>query len=247
MKLELSMKESDKKLLVFLGVFVVVVCFGYWGIRPNVKKIYEMKDDMADYEAIQMMNEMKLAELPLLQIDNDNLEENIVSVRSNYFPMMSSDAVDRYFTNMALDYQLNAYDLTITMPEESCSLSPYQYSKKATSPSEDEEDLYDEEDEAAATGTSVEDMEVSGELSDEDEENTIDTGIYAVTVSMRLGGDQADLTRLVHDLSNSEQKLRIRNYSYSSQQQILSGVDGLYNVLENRVLDITIDIYMCEE
>ena len=36
MKFEIT--ERDKKLLVMLSIFVIVVCIGYWGIYPVMKE-----------------------------------------------------------------------------------------------------------------------------------------------------------------------------------------------------------------
>jgi cell division protein FtsB len=249
MKLELAMRESDKKLLIFLGVFVVIVCFGYWGIRPNINQMIEINEQIADDEDIKMVYDMKLAELPMLQAENEKLEENIQTARDAYFPMMSSDEVDRYFTNMALSYNLQSYDLSITMPEESCTLEPYQYSAKALKTENTDEEyinVADTDDDTASDSSEALDDDTTSDF-DSEEEELLDNGIYAVTVTLRLVGEQADLTRFAHDISNSDQKLRVKNYSYSTIQSVQTGTDGTYDVLERRILNVTIDLYMCEE
>lgn len=235
MKLDFEMSEKDKRLLVFLGIFVVIVCFGYWGIRPIVNKIMEIDEDIVDAESVQQTNERKIAELPLLQADNEKMEQSITEARNNYFSMMSSDEVDRYFTDMVLTYQLDAYDLNIQMPEDNCDLEPYQYSEKYLMP---------EEVDVSLIGKKSSDDEDEDEDIEEDE---VENGIYMASVTMRLGGAQNDLTRLIDDLSNSTQKLRLASYSYATQQSILNGVDGAYELQENRVLNITVEIYMCED
>jgi hypothetical protein len=239
MKFEMKMTEKDKKLLVFLGVFVVVVCFSYWGIRPFVKDIIEINDQMADDEDIKQEYDLKLSELPLLQADNEKLEENIVAVRETYFSMMTSDEIDKYLTNMVLSYNLYSYDLSISMPNDLCTLEPYQYSNKAlygdTDKTEDDED----------EDISLEDEEEAED--DDEDEDAVNTGIYTAQVTLKLGGAQEDLTRLVDDLSNTDQKLRISSYSYNTTQSVENGGDGSYTVIENRTLNITLEIYMCEE
>ena len=37
--MKFEMTERDKKLLIFLSVFLIVVCIGYWGLYPIVKDI----------------------------------------------------------------------------------------------------------------------------------------------------------------------------------------------------------------
>jgi hypothetical protein len=213
MKLEISMTDRDKKLLIFLGIFVIVVCFAYWGIRPSIKSVMSINEDIQD--------------------DNKTLEENIVEARANYFAMMTSDEIDKYFTGLALSYNLYSYDLNISMPSDTCDLEPYQYSAKALMPDTDEEDEEEDTDDS------------SDDLLDEEEDP--DTGIYAATVTLRLGGEQENLTTFVDDLSNTDQKIRICKYSYSTNQNVISGTDGTYDVVESTVLNITVEIYMCLE
>lgn len=233
MKLEISMTDRDKKLLIFLGIFVIVVCFAYWGIRPSIKSVMSINEDIQDDEDIKSVNEMKLSELPFIQDDNKTLEENIVEARANYFAMMTSDEIDKYFTGLALSYNLYSYDLNISMPSDTCDLEPYQYSAKALMPDTDEEDEEEDTDDS------------SDDLLDEEEDP--DTGIYAATVTLRLGGEQENLTTFVDDLSNTDQKIRICKYSYSTNQNVISGTDGTYDVVESTVLNITVEIYMCLE
>jgi hypothetical protein len=250
MKLELAMTERDKKLLVFLGIFVIIVCFGYWGIRPAVNSMTEMKEERADLENQQDMNELKLGELPLLQEDNDKLEENITTARASYFSMMSSDEVDRYLTYMALEHNLSAYDMDITMPTGNCTLEPYQYSAKSLQDGKEvdsvsEEDLNDSGEAETTEEEEAEETEDSQE--EEDEEEEVDNGIYVATVALRLGGEQKDLTQLVNDLSASEQRLRVCSYSYDTKQTVETEEDGTYEVTGNMVLNITLELYMCQE
>jgi hypothetical protein len=245
------MSEKDKKLLACLGVFVVIVCFAYWGIRPILKSVTEIDEQIADDEDIQAMNDIKIAELPLIQKDVDQLESDIDAARDNYFSIMTSDEVDRYFTNMVLSYNLHSYDLTITMPDTSCDLQPYQYSGKFLKGDEESEsetdtshlsqiEQVDEETAEEADGETDETAEAV-------EEEVADNGIYVAEVTMRLGGQLSDLTKLINDLSGTDQKLRVSQYSYSTTQSIQTGEDATYEVTENRVLNMTVEIYMCED
>ena len=50
MKVELT--QRDKKLLTFLGVFVIIVCIGYWGILPQIKAANDYEDEIAEEEVL---------------------------------------------------------------------------------------------------------------------------------------------------------------------------------------------------
>jgi hypothetical protein len=247
------MSERDKKLLVCLGVFVVIVCFAYWGIRPILKSVTEIDEQIEDDEDIQAMNDIKIAELPLIEKDVNQLESDIDAARGNYFSIMTSDEVDRYFTDMVLSYNLHSYDLTITMPETSCDLQPYQYSEKFLKGDDEEESETDtshlsqiEQVDEVATEEADEETDETEEEADEEEE-VADNGIYVAEVTMRLGGQLSDLTKLINDLSGTDQKLRVSQYSYSTVQSVQTGEDETYEVTEDRVLNMTVEIYMCED
>lgn len=246
-----ELTQKDKKLLTFLSIFVVVVCIGYWGILPNVKKIMENKDMIEQAEIDRGDIDAKIAETPLIQADNKKLQKDIVSAREQYFTMMSASEIDHYFTDMGLKYNLYRYDLSIVLPEELANLEPYQYSEKALNPQEEEEE--DLEDPNITLNDSESSQieaidEASGE-EDEDalEEEVIDTGMYTAVVTLRLGGDRKDLQRLINDLSNSKQKLRVCEYNYEMQRGVVLDPDGGYNLEEDSILVVKVEIYMCEE
>ena len=128
MKIELT--EKDKKLLTFLGVFVIVVCIGYWGILPQIKGANELKEDIEEQETLQSFYESKIIELVGVQENNNELESLIAGAKENYYPVMDSDAIDHLITNKVIDdYNLMAYDLTIG-ERDIAHLGPYVFSNR---------------------------------------------------------------------------------------------------------------------
>lgn len=242
--MQIEMTERDRKLLVFLSIFVIVVCIGYWGIYPQIKSIKKMNKQIEKEEDQKEINEMKISELAFLEKDVVDFNEEISSARASYYPVMTSDQIDKYFTNMALDNNLYAFSLNINMPEEYTSLEPYKYSNKALGivTEEVEEDSYSD-------GTQESLAKVEDAASDDDYSNDEDivTGIYQVTVSMRLGGDAEALNKFVNSLSNSNQKHFISRYSYNLDEEVSLDENGEYTYVSTYVLDITIEIFMCEE
>jgi hypothetical protein len=244
MKLEIS--EKDKKLLVFLTMFVIIVCIGYWGIYPVIKSIGEIKNNIEDEEYTRDMNELKVAQLPVYEMDNEQLEADIVTAKSNYYKMMTNDEIDKYFTELVMGYGLLSYDLTISNTGKVADLSPYQYSQKAK-----EEQAAAE---AAAITASLEgtDETEDGEDSGDSTSSILDDvstsiGIYSVKVTMRLGGEEDKLVKFIDDMSISDQKLRVCSYSWSGERNVEYDEDGDYSVSLDRTLNIVIEIYMCEE
>ena len=79
-------------------------------------------------------------------------------------------------------------------------------------------------------------------------DDEVTTGIYNATVTLRLGGKESDLLQLIEDLSNSDKKIRVCNYSWSEERSITNLTEeGEYDIKTERVLTLTLEIYMYEE
>lgn len=239
MKLEMQMTERDKKLLIFLAVFCIVVGIGYWGIYPQIRGISEIKDEKIKQEDKMFSDDMKVAELMFLMDENKELEADIVEARSHFYPMMSSDQVDKMLTGMALDYNLQAYDLDIEMPNAEADLQAYQYSQKYI------DDQYVEEEEVTMNKSDDEDDDV---LSLDDYDEPVSTGVYTIKTSMRLGGSEKDLQKLINDLSDTEETMHLVAYEWI-RDDILTYDDetGEFDVENSVGLRVSINIYECAE
>lgn len=226
MKLEMS--EKDRKLLVFLSIFVIVVCFGYWGIYPAIKGTREIEKDIEKETKTQTLYDLKIAQLIDVKDQNDKLEEQIKTAKANYYGMMSSAEIDKYFTEMILSRNLKSYDLSIDLPNnenDTTKLSPYQYSEKAI------EEKNAKKDKSA----------------DKKEKNKGVTGIYTATVSLKLGGDEEKIKKFINDISAMDDMMRICNFTWSGEKKIEETEDGAYTVDVEKVLTMTVELYMCEE
>lgn len=79
-------------------------------------------------------------------------------------------------------------------------------------------------------------------------DDEVTTGIYNATVTLRLGGKESDLLQLIEDLSNSDKKIRVCNYSWSEERSITNLTEeGEYDIKTERVLTLTLEIYMYKE
>ena len=236
MKIELT--QRDKKLLTFLGVFVIVVLVGYYGILPQIKAAGEYKDDIEEQELIRDVNEQKIMELGFVEENNNELEKLIEGAKENYYPMMDADAVDKLIT--IDEYGLISYDLSIN-ERTLAGLEPYIYSNKAlTGESEARERAL-----ATAASTISEDgTMLFAEIAEADSETT---GIYMVSVNMRLGGEMKNIERLLDDLAYSEKKLRLVSYSVDTEEVVIPHDDGTEETIISDNLNLTVELYMCEE
>ena len=239
MKTELT--QRDKKLLTFLGVFVIVVCIGYWGVLPQIKAASEYNDEIEEQEVLSDYYQQKINQLMVVQDNNNDLEALISGSKENYYPVMDSDAIDNLITNKVIDeYKLMTYDLIIG-ERASASLSPYVYSNKALT---GQSDARERALKAAAPVVNEDGMLLFGDVVEADSETT---GIYVVPVTMRLKGDKTNITKLLDDLAYTPKKIRLVNYRLDTEETIIPHEDGTEEMLYTDVLDLTVELYMCAE
>ena len=243
--MQMQMTEKDKKLIVFLAIFVILVAGGYWGIYPVVSNIFSVQEQIEDEQVLMDENMLKVAQAPLYSVDNDQIEAEMATLKESFFPVMSSAQVDKYMTGLILDYQLYAYDLSISMPQEEAANEPYQFSEKAVL--EETEEFVDSQADMQADS--------SVDISEDDDfmsetpvfEEDVATGIYKVGVTVRVGGDKANIQRMIDDLSLSKQKLHLISYNWDEESSISFAEDGTYDVNTDCTLTMSMNLYMCEE
>lgn len=239
MKIELT--QRDKKLLTFLAVFVIVVLVGYYGVLPQLKEAQERKDEIEEQEAIRDVNDQKIVQLIFVEDNNNELEKLIAGAKENYYPMMDADAIDNLITNKVIDeYRLMAYDLNIG-ERELASLDPYVYSEKAIT---GESYARQKAQETAAASINDDGTTLFTEVVEAD---SATVGIYTVTVSMKLGGEMKNMERLMDDLAYSDNKLRLVEYSIDTVETIIPHDDGTEEIYSSDTLNLTVELYMCQE
>ena len=70
--MQTQMTERDKRLIVILSIIVIVVGFGWWGIRPAIKNNTKMKTEIEKQEELMAVNDAKLAKLAMYEAEAEN-------------------------------------------------------------------------------------------------------------------------------------------------------------------------------
>ena len=260
--MQTKMTERDKKLLFALVIIVIVFVIGYLGIYPLVKSVREINKEIEEQEALQSENEIKLTNLTIIKVDNEKMEEDIIEKRKDFYPVMAASDIDKLLTGKALSYNLYSYDLDIDVNNTVVSLVPYQYSDSGenddTDASEDDqEDAVDAVDYldntyssgSNSSGSSSGGSTDTGDASSASDGTTTDmsaVGIYVAYVNMRLGGNRADLEKFLDDMVASGEKVRVVSYSWTEGRQLDYNNDGTYNLVTEKVLDISLELYMSD-
>lgn len=260
--MQTKMTERDKKLLFALVIIVIVFVIGYLGIYPLVKSVREINKEIEEQEALQSENEIKLTNLTVIQVDNEKMEEDIIEKRKDFYPVMAASDIDKLLTGKALSYNLYSYDLDIDVNDTVVSLAPYQYSDRgedddADAFEDDQEDAVDAADYldntyssgSKSSGSSSGGSTDTGDASSASDGTTTDmsaVGIYVAYVNMRLGGNRADLEKFLDDMVAGGEKVRVVSYSWTEGRQLDYNNDGTYNLVTEKVLDISLELYMSD-
>ncbi len=218
-----NMTERDKKLLVAMFIGVIIVAIGYWGILPQIKQCKTLEAKIQREEAIQKLNKTKILNAGTLEIQADDYEARIAERKDEFYPIMTSSQVDRMMTEMALDSDLNIYDLSFNMPSTPTSRMAYsnsalytrqqqmlaEYKPEETTESSSDDDLLTETTEATESkSTKSDDKKVK--MPTETEEDVMaaviggveggyqpNTDIYAVPITITVGGNISDLENFI--------------------------------------------------
>ncbi len=127
-----AITERDKRLLYMLLFVVIIFLFGWCLIRPLYKKISDTSRRIEDASSIRAANEAKLIGLSSAEAVTAQFSEELRESTKHYYNMMNSSEIDRLVTMYILEHGLTARSLTITMPDEAVSESPYLYSELQT-------------------------------------------------------------------------------------------------------------------
>lgn len=220
------MSDKDQKLIVFVIIFAIVALGLYYGVRPALKSMTEIKSEIEDEQENQSINKLKVAQLPMLEMTRGDTEEKIKEKRKEFFDMFTSDEVDRMLTGMALSHKLYSYDMNIIMPSSPRQLDAYQYStlyetlKYAEAFDKTEKEKQQEEEAAEKKKTTTSELDEIDEAMSEESSDTegdskyTNTGVYAVEVKMTVGGSSEDLQAFLNELINYDKRIFIKQYSW---------------------------------
>ena len=144
MNLNSTLTARDKKLLYMLVFMVIIFLFGWYLIRPLYKKTVEDQEKIIVASSLQAANETKVIGLSSLKNLNDKFAADLSESTSDYYDYMDSSEIDKLVTSYILKQGLLARDLTIAMPNEYVSESPYIYSGITVNKKKKSDSSYDE-------------------------------------------------------------------------------------------------------
>ena len=272
-----NLTEKDKRLLLIMFIFVIVVGIGYWGILPQIKAYKELGGEIEKQEVLKSVNEQKVANVFFVEAQCEEYEEAMAEDKSKFYDMMSEADIDRMLTTMAIKNGLEAFSFSINIPGEPSSRKAYIYSDLYQQQLEYESTMQyvaaselDKEDEELLESDSKgkDDKETEDSEDDSEQLEMVDifgntdavgtnTDIYAASVTFTLGGDEKDLHNFLNQIINSEKKILITSYSWGEYKTIREVVNPAVDedskdrvsqeVVSLKSLTISMEIYMCDK
>lgn len=288
------MTERDKKLLVGMFIGVIIVAIGYWGILPQIKQYKTLEAKIQREEAIQKINKTKILNAGTLEVQADDYESRIAERKDEFYPVMTSSQVDRLMTELAVGNNLNVYDLSFNMPSSPTSRVAYknsslytrqqqmmaEYTPSETTDTSSSDDLLAETTEATDSKSKKSDNE-KVKMPTETEEDIMaevmggieggyqpNTDIYAVPITITVGGEISDLENFIEQLNNLDKRALVIGYSWGKFRDVIkrdadgniisttAGMTGATSsvaedgssveVITRKSLTVRLEIYMCD-
>ena len=233
----MKLTERDKKLLLMLAYFVIIVGFGAFVFRPLIAYYTDLGDRVILLEEQKEEMDARLAEAEGLEQRRNELADLFRISTQDLYPMLGSEEVDKEITGIVLSCGMQAMSLNIAMPEESTGLQMYPYAETG-------QELVLPGDAAAAeteTATVTETGELTEQTETTEDEAAGQSYIYAPVVRLTAAGSSAQADELIDRLTRDYPAIRLRSYSRQLQSaDYMEGGTGL------EFLTLELELYMCD-
>lgn len=193
-----TLTEKDKKLLVFLAFFVIVVGLGAGVILPLLDQNQRMDEQLMEAEMLKMDMERKVAAVPGLEKAKMEAEETFSATKEEFSDVVPSREIDKMITEEALANGVTITNMRITMPAKGSYAELTDYTKMLNT-------------------------RLNGETEEAEEKEGAYTGFYISKVDLTMSGNREALQKVLDKYAASEPKLRITDFLWESGKRDNSG------------------------
>lgn len=230
--MNITITESDKKLLSFLAAFLLAAAFVFFVFRPLSEKSEQLESELAQARQQEADMDAKAALAAGMTYKEEETAARMQQVLARFYPLLQSQDAEKMVTTLLLNHDLSVQSLTVVMPERSAELNWYQYAEGATAYAEPAE----EEEQAAFS-------------------------LYVAKVTCVAEGTKEDLWSLIDDISTGYPAISISGTEWSSAERVVTGstayasgedvqeqtaAAGTVTKTTDR-LTISLEIYMCDQ
>ena len=171
--MNMTITESDKRLLSFLVAVLLLLLLVFLVLRPLADKNSDLKRQITAAKDQEVVMDLGAALAEDAGKVEEETGEQLEETLKRYYQNLQSQDAEKMVTTLLLNHRMQIKNLTVTMPDTKSDLKWYQYSEKAAT-------------------------EIAGEEKIEGQ-----TGIYAVRVLGGAEGSRADMLALLTDISEN--------------------------------------------
>lgn len=171
--MNMTITESDKRLLSFLAAVLLLLLLVFLVLRPLADKNSDLKRQITAAKDQEVVMDLGAALAEDAGTVEEETGEQLEETLKRYYQNLQSQDAEKMVTTLLLNHRMQIKNLTVTMPDTKSDLKWYQYSEKAAT-------------------------EIAGEEKIEGQ-----TGIYAVRVLGGAEGSRADMLTLLTDISEN--------------------------------------------
>lgn len=181
--MKLTLTPRDKKLLIGLAVFLLIVGGGFGIVLPLKQAGNRLSDELQEEKTIMEENQQKIDGLEALEEEREEAGARLSILSQDYFPVMTSMEIEKMMTRLSMDKGVLMKDIEISMPEDGEYAQLNDYSKML--------------------------REKSGETQGEEDEDSVFRGIYCGKVKMSMTGTRNQLQAMLDACQEKEPKMQV--------------------------------------
>lgn len=192
--MNMTITESDKKILGYLAAFLIVFFSAILIFRPLLIKNEELRKKLSVAAVEVKSAQRKQSSIEEIREQETQTLQQTKETLARFYPILESQEAEKMATTLLLNHHLQIQSLQVSMPEASENLESYFYAEEEAALDESEEE---------------EEMEETLHL------NTI--RIYCVA-----DGSKEDVWKLLDDLSENYPAISIAGAEWSSERITLN-------------------------
>ena len=185
----LKVTERDKKILLVLAVFLIVLGLIAGVLMPLMENTQKLGEEIAEAEVEKQEKEMKVAALPGMRSRMEKAEEELSAMQERYYPVMKSVEIDRMMTNTAVNCGIQVLDIDIKMPDFTSYTTLLNYG------------------------------DIVYGVEQENSENTPFDGMYTASLTMNMTGSRENLQSMLDVTVSQEPRQRVTDFSWQKNQK----------------------------
>lgn len=185
--MNMTVTESDKRLLSFLAAFLILLLFIFLVWKPLREKNDSLEKEIVTAKDQQIVMDLGASLAEDVEVTEANTKEQRTQALQRFYKTLQSQDAESMATILMLNHKLSVQSLTITMPEKETDLKWYQYAEEA--------------DRAVDSGDAAEN----------------DFGIYGIRIVASADGSKENALALLDDIAENYPAISVLNAEWSTE------------------------------